>query len=220
MISFQKTLPATELPYMLAVIALAQLLHTCAPTIAPKTMTAIVSVESGGNVLALHDNTLGRSFAPVNAVQAVAWSNSLIALGHSLDLGLSQINSTNLPRLGLSVPAAFDPCRNLSAGATILASDYRVASARFGEGQVALRRALGAYNSGSLYAGRGYVNRILAASGVPIEPLPQRDYAVAVAPPIARATQLWRRRSPAAKRATPSFTIVRSAGVEVIVGTP
>jgi type IV secretion system protein VirB1 len=144
----------------------AQLLRECAPSVSPQTMTAIVRVESGGNSLALRDNTLGRAFAPETTTEGIAWANQLLAMGHSLDIGLSQINSANLPRLGLSVRAVFDPCTNLQAGATILGDDYRNASEHFGAGQYALRRALGAYNSGSLYAGQDYINQILAAAGL------------------------------------------------------
>lgn len=145
---------------------LAQLLHICAPDVGVRTMTAIVQVESGGNPLAIHDNTLGRSFAPHDARQAVVWANQLLAMHHSVDLGLSQINSANLPRLGLSVTEAFDACSNLSAGSMILAADYRAAVRQFGPGQYALRSAIGAYNTGSLFAGYAYIDRILAAAGL------------------------------------------------------
>jgi type IV secretion system protein VirB1 len=151
---------------LLATIAFAQLLRTCAPNVNPRTMTAVVRVESGGNRLALHDNTLRRSFSPVDDTEAVAWASQLVGMGHSVDIGLSQINSANLPRLGLSVSDAFDPCTNLRAGATILGEDYASAEARFGPGQMALRRALGAYNTGSLFAGQTYVNAILVAAGL------------------------------------------------------
>jgi type IV secretion system protein VirB1 len=154
---------------LLAALVLAQMLRECAAKVDARTMTAIVSVESAGDRLALHDNTLGRSFSPASGDEAVAWTQQLLALGHSVDIGLSQINSRNLPRLGLRVEEAFDSCTNLRAGATILSEDYASASARFGAGQVALRRALGAYNTGSLFAGREYVNRILVAAGFPAE---------------------------------------------------
>jgi type IV secretion system protein VirB1 len=149
-----------------AAFTLAQLLHICAPDVGERTMTAIVTVESGGNPLAIHDNTLRRSFSPHDTRQAVAWANQLLALHHSVDLGLSQINNANLPRLGLSVTEAFDACSNLSGGSLILAADYRAAAQRFGPGQYALRSAIGAYNTGSLFAGFAYVDRILAAAGL------------------------------------------------------
>jgi type IV secretion system protein VirB1 len=149
-----------------AALTLASLLNACAPNVGRRTMTAIVRVESGGNPLLIRDNTLDRTFAPHDARQGVVWANQLIVLRHSIDLGISQINDANLPRLGMTVRDAFDPCVNVHGGATILASDYRAATNRFGPGQYALRRAIGAYNTGSLFAGYGYIAKIVAAAGL------------------------------------------------------
>ena len=151
---------------MIAALTFAQLLHRCAPNIGPRTMTAIVRVESDGQALAIHDNTLRRTFVPHDANQGVAWATQLLALHHSVDLGLAQINSANLPRLGISIREAFDPCANLRGGATILSADYASATGQFGAGQYALRRAIGAYNTGSLYAGSAYIAQILEAAGL------------------------------------------------------
>jgi type IV secretion system protein VirB1 len=150
----------------LPALTLAQLLQTCAPNIGERTMTAIVRVESGGNYLAIRDNDLNRSFSPVDAREATAWATQLLLKHHNIDLGIAQVNSANLARLGMTVQAAFDPCVNVQGGATILAADYAAASRQFGPGQFALRRAIGAYNSGSIFAGADYVNRILAAAGI------------------------------------------------------
>jgi type IV secretion system protein VirB1 len=166
---------------MLATLVLAQLLRDCASNVDPRTMAAIVRVESGGNRLALHDNTADRSYAPADAAEGAAWASELVAAGHNVDIGLSQINSANLPRLGLTVADAFEPCTNLRAGATILGGDYAAAAARFGPGQVALRHALGAYNTGSLFAGGAYIDRILVAAGLAPE------YGGDPAPPVAAA---------------------------------
>jgi type IV secretion system protein VirB1 len=151
---------------MLLALALDQLLYQCAPNVGVRTMTAIVRVESGGQPLAIHDNTLHQTFVPRDAKQGEVWANQLLGLHHSIDLGLAQINAVNLPRLGMTVRESFDPCINVNGAATILSTDYRAAAAKFGPGQYALRRALGAYNSGSLYAGYEYVLQILAAAGV------------------------------------------------------
>jgi hypothetical protein len=43
-----------------------------------------------------------------------------------------------------------------------------MAESRFGPGQLALRRALGAYNSGSLFAGDAYIDKILQAAGITV----------------------------------------------------
>ena len=151
---------------IVAVATLATMLRSCATGVGPRTMAAIVSVESQGRPWMIHDNTLGRAFTPVDQNEAVAWANQLLGLRHSIDLGLSQINSANLPMLGLDVRNVFDPCLNLHAGATILSSDYHAASQAFGPGQFALRRAIGAYNTGSLFSGFGYVQRIMVAAGL------------------------------------------------------
>jgi type IV secretion system protein VirB1 len=204
---------------LLAALTLAQLLRDCAPNVNPATMTAIVRVESGGNSLALRDNTLDRVFSPVNAAEGTAWANQLLGLGHSLDLGLSQVNSANLPKLGISVRDAFDPCVNLRAGSTILGADYSAAASQFGSGQYALRRALGAYNSGSLYAGQRYVNEILAAAGLG----PETDYpALALKKPPHARTAAKRKGHAASTGPVLGYTLQHSAGspVVVIVGSP
>ncbi len=147
-------------------ITLAQLLQSCAPNIGSRTMTAIVRVESGGKPLAIRDNTANHSYSPESFDQAVHLAKYLLNVHHNLDLGISQVNSSNLGWLGLSVGDAFNPCSNLHAGAAILADDYRRAVSQFGPGQYALRRAIGAYNTGSLYAGDHYISMILAAAGI------------------------------------------------------
>ena len=146
--------------------ALAVLLRTCAPGVGPRTMSAIVNVESGGDPSALHDNATGRSYVGLGAAAAADRASALIAQGHSVDLGLAQINNANLTRVGLTVRDVFVPCENVRAGAFILDGSYRSASARFGNGQYALRRAIGAYNTGSLFAGYDYVASVLAAAGL------------------------------------------------------
>ncbi|MBV8748472.1 MAG: lytic transglycosylase domain-containing protein [Candidatus Eremiobacteraeota bacterium] len=149
-----------------AALALSQLLAHCAPNVGARTMSAIVAVESGGEQLAIHDNTDRRALHPPNLTTALGWANYLLVHRHSIDLGLAQINSANLPRLGITVRGAFDPCTNLRGASTILSYDYGRAIDLFGPGQFALRRALAAYNSGSLFAGRDYVERILLAAGI------------------------------------------------------
>jgi type IV secretion system protein VirB1 len=151
---------------LLDALALAGLLHSCLPSIGPRTMAAIVSVESGSDTDAIHDNTTGRAYLSLDDASAIAQARQLLGRGHNLDLGLAQINSDNLPSLGLSVADTFDPCTNLQGGGHILSEDYRNASAAFGEGQYALRRAIGAYNTGSIFSGYGYVSNVLAAAGL------------------------------------------------------
>jgi len=151
---------------MLHAFALTALIARCAPHVGRLTMSAIVQVESGGDPLAIGDNTTTQSYHPRDRATAEALARELITAGHSVDLGIAQINQANLGRLGLNLSTVFDPCANLGAASVILAQDYAIAKRRFGPGQVALRHALGMYNAGSLDAGAGYVRRVMIAAGI------------------------------------------------------
>lgn len=147
-------------------LALAGLIAQCAPSVAPSTMAAIVQVESGGNPFAIDDNTIGRSYYPSDRASAEALANRLIGAGHVLDLGIAQVDSANFAHLGINVHTAFDACANLRAGSAILSADYGFAQRRYGGGQIALRHAIGMYNTGRLDAGAGYVRQVLAVAGI------------------------------------------------------
>ncbi len=147
-------------------LALAGLIAQCAPSVAPSTMAAIVQVESDGNPLAIDDDTTHRSYYPRDRASAEALANRLIEAGHLLDLGIAQVDSMNFAHLGVNVHTAFDACTNLRAGSAILAADYDAAERHYGGGQVALRHAIGMYNTGRLDGGAGYVRNVLAAAGI------------------------------------------------------
>lgn len=129
-------------------------------------MAAIVQVESGGNPLAIDDNTMGRSYYPRDRASAEALASRLMEAGHLLDLGIAQVDSANFAHLGINVHTAFDACTNLRAGSAILSADYGFAERRYGGGQIALRHAIGMYNTGRLDAGAGYVRQVLAVAGI------------------------------------------------------
>lgn len=154
---------------MLSIFALTALLNSCAPMVAPHTMESVITVESGGQSNAIGDNTSGRSYFPSTKSEAISIASYLLAQGHSLDMGLSQVNSANIRAYGLSLSQAFDPCWNVHTGGAILQGDYVTAMRQFGPGQVALVHAIGAYNTGSIYAGAGYASKVVqAAFNLPI----------------------------------------------------
>lgn len=139
----------------------------CAPQVAAVTMTAIVRVESGGNPLAININgpkSLARQ--PQSREEAISWASWLVKHGHSVDMGLTQVNSGNLKRLGVTVEQMFDPCANLSAGARILTEFYGNAAHQYGEGQPALQAAISAYNTGNHQKGinNGYVAKVVTCA--------------------------------------------------------
>lgn len=156
---------------------LEQLILACAPQVAPSTMSAIVRVESGGKPYAINVNSAQKLMRqPRSAEEATSWANWLVNRGYSVDMGLAQINSGNLARLGLTPQQLFDPCTNLRAGAKILTENYLGAAKQYGGGQDALRAALSAYNTGNYRAGltNGYVAKVTAAAD-PRKPPPLRN---------------------------------------------
>lgn len=150
----------------LQALAFAALMTQCAPKVAPSTMGAVVRVESGGDPLAIGDNTARRSYHPRNRAGAEALAQRLLEAGHSLDLGPAQIDSIHFAGSHVNVHTIFDPCTNVSIGARILSEDYAFAARRYGNGQIALRHAIGMYNTGRLDAGARYVRLVLVAAGI------------------------------------------------------
>lgn len=147
-------------------LALSALIRHCAPAAAPSTMAAIVQVESGGDPFAIDDNTTRRSYYPHDRATAERLARRLLNAGHLLDLGIAQIDSMNFAGFGVNAQTIFDPCTNLSVGARILSGDYAFAARRYGDGQVALRHAIGMYNTGRLNAGARYIARVVAAAEI------------------------------------------------------
>lgn len=148
-------------------MALAALLQSCVTSVAPSTMAAIISVESGGNPFEIGDNDTGLAHHPKDYASAVWLAESLLARGHNIDVGLAQVNSgnfaayhTNARELLLPPPA----CENVIVGSEILTSAYNWSLATFGEQRRALWGALSAYNTGSLRRGQRYVGRVIAAA--------------------------------------------------------
>lgn len=134
---------------MLDLVAVLALSQACAPSVAPETLAAIAHVESRFDPLAIGVNRGGRRPPPArDAADAARMARSLLATGANLDLGLAQINSSNLTWLGLTVEQAFDPCRNLAAAATVLRAGYQLSGPTAEDAQTALRVALSRYNTG------------------------------------------------------------------------
>lgn len=168
-------------PPVLAAVDVDELLKRCAPNVHPETMRAVLSTESRGNVLAVADagpvalpwsqrKSMVRSHYPATTGEAVALVQDLLARGHTVSLGLAQINDRNLARLGLTVQDVFEPCVNVAAGASILSAFYASAVKEYGSGPRALRAALSAYNSGSFVRGEqdGYVDLVFQQAGKPL----------------------------------------------------
>lgn len=116
-------------------------------------LQAIAWVESRGRPWALHVNLGGRGWAiqPATEQEARRWLEWLMAKGHSVDIGLAQVNSRHLSRLRIEPHRLLEPCLNLRVGARIL----NELIARHGETWQAIMR----------YNGRnpGYAHRVREA---------------------------------------------------------
>lgn len=139
----------------------------CGPRVAPSTLAAIGETESRLQPLAINDNTTATNAVARSLAEAVDIATRLIGAGHSVDLGLMQINSANLSRMGLTPAQAFDPCMSIAAASRILAEAYEGGDTDAAR-QAALRRAVSAYNTGNSIGGfeNGYVHKVeIAARG-------------------------------------------------------
>lgn len=146
--------------------AILGLASQCAPNVAPQTVAAIVQTESHGDPWALNVNGARRPARAKSAADAIAIAQRYVAAGYSVDLGLGQINSRNMRKLGLTWETVFDPCTNIAALGRVLSESYRaVADGR--HPQTALRLALSMYNTGSTSRGfrNGYVAKVVGNAG-------------------------------------------------------
>ena len=157
----------------------------CASRVHPDTIEAITRQESGLHPFALSINYPKTEAArqghpqtfyelarqPHNKAEAINWTRWFVTHGHSVSIGLMQVNSIEAKRIGVAdLRALFEPCVNLAAGAVILQESYRGKSHDLN----GLSQAFAIYNAGNVALGtqNGY------ASGV-----------VTKAPPLAITTR-------------------------------
>lgn len=135
----------------------------CIHEVAPRTIQKVISVESGGNPLAINVNGLSRYKTPhpKNRAEAIATARHWIQRGYSVDMGLMQVNSRNLAAYGTNVADMFTPCTNIRTGSQILYNAYQTAIHRESRPAVAVQYALSLYNTGSMERGfrNGYVQK-------------------------------------------------------------
>lgn len=135
---------------------------SCAAQVQPTIVNAIVKTESNFNPFAIGINKgAGRlSKQPTNYTEAVTTAKQLLARGANIDMGLAQINSSNMTWLGLTVEMAFHPCYNLQAMQTVYLHCLQQAK-KGGQGTLE-QRAWSCYNTGNTKRGfaNGYVAKV------------------------------------------------------------
>ncbi|RZS76860.1 type IV secretion system protein VirB1 [Phyllobacterium myrsinacearum] len=169
-------LPGAARSEPLSLKAFEALAGKCAPSVSSATLAAIAKVESGFDPLAIHDNSTRKAVAASDELDAVDVIGRLLKEGHSVDVGLMQINSANFASLGLTAQAALDPCVSMRAASTVLESRYAGGETPEAK-QQALRQTISAYNTGDLARGfeNGYVHKVEVASKQVIPALSQPD---------------------------------------------
>ena len=146
-----------------------QLASSCAPGVAIPTLRAVAAVESHFDPLAVRDNTTRESWTPSSLSAAAALAKNRLKLGHSVDVGLMQINSGNLASLGIEVKDAFDACHSLDAANRILQTAL-AAGSNEAERQAAILITLSRYNTGKPLSGiaNGYAHQVMSAQDTPL----------------------------------------------------
>jgi hypothetical protein len=139
--------------------------------------SAVVKVESHYDPLALHDDRTNQSYYPDTAEASEALALQLMAQGHSVGVGLSQLTASSPTefqnKFGITIRDALEPCRNMQSGARFYVS-----------------RSLAIYNAGSPSSAKGaeYASRVMAAVGTPIQAQPK---IVPVVNRHASDTEVW-----------------------------
>jgi type IV secretion system protein VirB1 len=176
-------------------------------TVDSGTLLAFAYHESRLRPFAIHDNTIDESVFPASAAKAASLARVRLAHGHSLDLGIMQVNSANLARTGLTVTTAFDAGESLRAGALLLTLAYRrclrgSVNPNNAQQQAALRCAASIYNTGDAQAGilNGYQSSVWRAAAL-IVPAIQFGAAGNPPSPPARPEDVV---TPAPRQPTPS----------------
>ena len=127
-----------------------RLAEQCGRDVHPDTLQAVARVESRFNPYAIGVVRGALKRQPKTYEQAVAAAKMLHAQGRNFSMGLMQVNRHNLKTYGLDYETVFHPCKNIQAGAAILADCFKRAG---GRSQEHLQKAFSCYYSGNFRTG-------------------------------------------------------------------
>ncbi|MFM2625761.1 conjugal transfer protein [Vibrio parahaemolyticus] len=140
----------------------------CIYQVHPTTIEQVIKNESSFRPFAINvnkkkDQPAPRFSQPKTKQKAIELANYYLSLGHSVDLGLMQINTNNLKAYGVTVADMFEPCKNIQVGSQILHEGYQRALKIDTNPSAALQIALSYYNTGSPHRGfrNGYVKKYI-----------------------------------------------------------
>ena len=113
-------------------------------------------------------------------------------MGHSVDIGLMQIDSANFASLRMGVEDAFDACHSLDAARRILQTAFSAGSSE-AERQAALLIALSRYNTGKPLTGiaNGYADQVISAQNTALTNTPALQELAECATTMGHLGRLW-----------------------------
>lgn len=136
-------------------VAFEALLDRCAPNAAQRELGAIVRQASGFEPYVIGTGSRKAvTLQPGSKTEAITLATELMIGGERVRVGLAQIDSADLKRLGVSLTDAFEPCGNLKAAAQLLKEDPN-----------------------ALKPGRARIERRRSASVTPEEGVPKPEWA-------------------------------------------
>jgi type IV secretion system protein VirB1 len=150
------------------------LAERCAPKVHPDTIEAVIRQESAYYPYSLSINypkteAARQGYAnglyqlarqPKTLHEAVTWTRWLLQNGHTVSIGLMQVNSEQASKLGIKdLRLLYDPCVNVAAGAVILQESFRGQPSNLD----GLAHAFAVYNAGSPQLGteNGYAAGVI-----------------------------------------------------------
>lgn len=148
------------------------LIDQCVPVAYQERMARIIQVESSRNPYAIGVVGGRLERQPKTLGEAVATAKFLKSTGWNFSLGYAQVNLHNLARYSLDLTTVFDGCKNLQAGAAILAECDKRATRIYSDSGRAQDAAHSCYYSGNFSrgfkpdqpGGTSYVQRVAAAA--------------------------------------------------------
>ncbi len=148
--------------------SLAQLIAACAvPSMPADILQAIIMTESSGYVYALSGSYDYSDYylLPETADEAeysIAVAQASLHHQVNISVGLMQVNSWHLARMGMSVATAMDPCNNVLIGSSIFKEIFERVCVE-GMDSECLDQSLRQYNTGKTQAssaGDAYVRKV------------------------------------------------------------
>ncbi|MCP3468669.1 type IV secretion system lytic transglycosylase VirB1 [Bradyrhizobium sp. CCGUVB23] len=150
-----------------------RLARECAPSAAPSTLAAIAKVEGDFDPLAAYDDrTTDELLHLKDQTPARHSATDRLEAQHLVDVGLIQVSSRNVSKLGLTPDMTFQPCISLSTAARLLekrSADDTLAAAK----QLVPRQSISDSNTGDPARGitNGYRPKVELAARQTTAPL-------------------------------------------------